>query len=176
VVRAAGWNLAAMQDLALAVKGWWDALYKQYVTNAISLVQIQIRQLNPLLPLAYDLPVTPPIVGILAGTEEAANVTATMSERTGLAGKAYRGRMYIAGVAENYVNANDTISSVFLAGMALIIGALINNDLPAGQVLAIFHRPGLVPKPLDNQYTLVNSYVTENILDSQRRRLPGRGR
>jgi hypothetical protein len=137
---------------------------------------LQLRVYNPALPLALDLPIVPAEAGTRIGVPEAGNVTVTMSERTGLAGRAFRGRMYVPGISENDSLANDTISSVLAGLLSTAMQNLITTLFSAPEEMAIFHRPHIPPHPLDNLTTFVTSYVIENILDSQRRRLPGRGR
>lgn len=176
VARTTGWDNTSMTALATAVRNWWDTLYKAAVPASIALNQIQVRLYDPSNPLAVDMPVSPPILGTRPGTQEAGNVSLTMSERTGKAGRAHRGRMYVAGVSETDVTTDDRIGSALAVLVANAIANLVFGALPAGDLLAVFHRPRDVPHPLNNLYTIVNTYVVENIIDSQRRRLPGRGR
>jgi hypothetical protein len=176
VARTAGWDLTSMNALAVAVKNWWDTIYKTGVPSNITLNEVQVRQYNPLDPLAFDFPVSPVIAGTRGGLTAAANDTVTMSERTGRAGRAFRGRMYVPGVSLNDISQTDTIGSALSVILYNSLANLIFGTLPAGDVLAIFHRPGLVPRVRDNTYTPVLTALQENILDSQRRRLPGRGR
>jgi len=164
-----GWTLGDLTTLGAALKTWFDTYYKLLLPSAYSLNTIQLRVYNPAVPLALDYSVTPPIAGTRPGAAEAGNVSLTMSERTGLAGRKYRGRMYVAGVSETDVSATDTISSTVVALASNAMANLIVSALPGIASLNIFHRA-------DNTTTEVISYVIENILDSQRRRLPGRGR
>lgn len=172
---ASTWTLALMGDLALAANNWWAIYYKLTQPAQIALVQVQVRLYNPANPLAVDYPVTPPVVGLRAGTPEAANATLTMSWRTGLAGRAFRGRMYVPALVEADVSVTDTVGSVVIAAFAVAADAFVHTSFTASPPV-IFHRPGLVPRPRDNTYTPVTTYVMENVVDSQRRRLPGRGR
>lgn len=176
VFNATGWNLGTMTTLANAVVTWWNSIYKQAIPAATALTAVQVRNYNPANPLAVDVPVSPPSAGTRLGVAEAASVALSMSERTGLAGRAYRGRIYAPGVSENDVASNDTVASAALVAFGNAIANLVFGALPAGNILHIFHRPGLVPKPLDNTSTPVNTYVVEALLDSQRRRLASRGR
>lgn len=176
VARATGWDITSMNALAVAVKNWWDTLYKLAVPASVALTQVQVRQYNPLAPLAFDFPVSPTIPGTRGFTQEAGNVSLTMSERSGLAGRAFRGRIFSVGVGEGDVSTDDRASSALVVLLGNAIANLIFGSLPAGDILSIFHRPGPVPRPRDNTYTPVQTYVMENIIDSQRRRLPGRGR
>jgi hypothetical protein len=157
-------------NLANAYKAAWDASYKGSMTTNIVLDQIQCRKLDPLDPQAYDSTTGLPSGGTVASPCEAANVTLTISWRTGLAGRKYRGRNYIAGVAEAFVTALDAITPAFLSAVSSVADYLFNAPLVAGGLVpCVFH---LGPDTV----TQIQSYVIEAIIDSQRRRLPGRGR
>jgi len=169
VEKVGAWAFTDLVTLASAVKTWWDTYYKPMLPTVYSLAQIQCRVYNPSAPLAYDLNVAPGDAGTRAVTAEAGNVTLSMSERTGLAGRKFRGRMYLAGLGEPDVSTVDTVSSAVVALAANAMANLITGGLPSGNFLTLFHRN-------TNTFTDVIAYVIENIVDSQRRRLPGRGR
>ena len=169
VAKVIPWSITEMVDLAARVHTWWSTYYKLMVPSQYALTQIQVRKYDPTAPLSYDLNISPPEVGTRTGSAEPGNVSLTMSERTGLAGRKYRGRMYIGGISNNDVTINDTVISALISLAANAMANLISGALPASSDLAVFHRN-------TNTYTEVIAYVIENILDSQRRRLPGRGR
>lgn len=170
------WDLTRMNAVANLFKLWWGNYYAPAVPTNVALTTVQVRLLDPTNPLAVDLPVSPASPGSRTGTPEPGNVTLTVSWRTGLAGRAYRGRIYSAGVSENDVTTTDTATSTLLALLAIAGAQLISQLATNATPLVIFHRPHTVPHPLDNRFTVVTSYVMENLIDSQRRRLPGRGR
>lgn len=166
---AIGWDLTSMGNLAAMVKQWWLDSYQDDVSNQVSLEQIQVRLLDPTNPLAVDYTTGLPDSGSNANVHEPANVTVTLSWRTGLAGRKYRGRIYIVGLCENNTNDDDTIGSSTVSWLANVGGDLLAKAAAAAIQLIVFHKA-------DNTFTKVLSFVVENILDSQRRRLPGRGR
>jgi hypothetical protein len=168
-LKPGGWSASDLVSLANLVKTWWDSYYKVMIPTNYALTQIQVRVYNPTVPLAYDLNVSPPIAGTRPGNAEPGNATMSMSERTGLAGRKYRGRMYLAGLAQPDVTQSDTVISFITAAAANAMANLISQLFLNNTELSIFHRNS-------NTVTEVIAYVIENILDSQRRRLPGRGR
>lgn len=160
-----------MGTIATNVANWYNVNQKIVYPPAILLNVIQIRKLDPLDPQALDYTTGLPIGGSTAGTLEAANVTLSVSKRTGLAGRAFRGRYYIAGVLESFTTADDRATSVLTA--ALLAGGqqlitIINTSGPY-ELCLIHNKITLQPTP-------ITGFVVEAILDSQRRRLPGRGR
>lgn len=173
---AADLGAGDLVTIANMFKTWYTNSYKTQLPSGVGLTQIQVRKLWPPAPLAYDLNVSPPETGSKNTTMETANSTLTMSWRTGFAGKAYRGRDYVPGLVEADVTTNDTVVSSLLVGLAAVGGNLISSALTAGFPLGVFHTPLLTPKLLDNTITEILTCVLEYIVDSQRRRLPGRGR
>lgn len=169
VVDTAGWTLAKMQTLATDTFNWWNTSYKHAIPAAVLLYQIQVRLYDPANPLAYDSNINPPVAGDEAGTSEAGNVTATISLRTGLAGRKYRGRMFVPGVSEVVTNPNDTLTSTGLALIAAAAATFVTTAFTGGVRVAIWHVA-------TNTFTFVTSAVLNSVIDSMRRRLPNRGR
>jgi hypothetical protein len=164
-----GWTLGTMAALANDTVNWINTIYKTLVPSVYSWYLVSVRLYNPSNPLAYDQSISPPIVGTRAGTAEAGSVTSTLSLRTGLAGRRYRGRMYVAGISETDVATNDLLGSGYVALAGTVAQAFLTAINTGGRNATIFHK-------LSNTYTNVNGYAIENIVDNQRRRLPGRGR
>lgn len=169
------WDLSQMVVLAQDFRDWWDTFYKLGVSDHVALTQVQVRKYSPTAPLAYDLPVSPPIAGTRPGVCSPGNVTNTISWRTGLAGRRFRGRVYNPGISEGDTSALDELGSVVVNLLSTAALQLIGGALTTGEI-GVFHAPKDVPSPHDNTITEIISVVLEDILDSQRRRLPGRGR
>lgn len=163
-----GWNLDDMETAAITFRVWWDTYMKLKIPNVISLYQVMARLYDPSNPLAFDYPVSPPIPGTEAGDTEPGNVTSTLSFRTGLAGRKYRGRIYVAGYNAGDIAPDDTITSAAVTRNAVAADRLI-DIWPIDQDLVVFHKA-------TNTFTPIKSYIIENIVDSMRRRLPARGR
>jgi hypothetical protein len=164
-----GWDLSGMEDLAVAIKAWWNDTYQNIISNQVGLEQIQVRLLDPSNPLAVDYSDGLPTYGDQTSVHEPANVTSTISWRTGLAGRKYRGRIYIPPITEASTNADDTIGSTTVTALAAAASDLLTKLATAALELVVFHGE-------TSTFTKVITFVIENILDSQRRRLPGRGR
>jgi hypothetical protein len=158
-----------MTLLAEQFVDWWRDTFNQASSNQINLEQVQVRLLNPANPLAVDYTTGLPITGGRSSVHEPYNVTVTISWRTGLAGRKYRGRIYVPGLTEDTTNTDDTIASFEVATLAASASDLMLRMATLSADLVIFHK-------IDNTYTAVTTYVIDNVLDSQRRRLPGRGR
>lgn len=166
---AAAWTQPELVQLAIVFRDWWDDFYRLYASDAVSLGQVQTRVLDPNNPLGYDLPVTPAIAGTNALAEAPGSATQTLSWRTGLAGRKYRGRIYAVGLSDNAIADDDRVASPYVSVLSQAAVELLTALATATFRMVVFHRG-------DNTYTTVISYIIENILDSQRRRLPARGR
>lgn len=169
VSKGAPWSLPELQQLTAAFVDWWNTTGKLGVSAQTALRQVQARRLDPNLPLAHDDDVTPPIPGSQGGAPLPGNVTVTQSWRTGLAGRKYRGRAYVPGLTEPQVADDDRVVSATVVQLAAAALQLILDMVASSWSLAIFHK-------IDNTFTNVTSSIVENLVDSMRRRLPGRGR
>jgi hypothetical protein len=176
VDNAAGWDLTSMGNLATAFHTWYTSYYKVLLPTYVALSLIEIRKLDPAAPLAVDVPVSPPEAGTRTTSGVVpADATATISWRSGLAGRAYRGRDYVPGITLGDITGTDLIASALQVLMSTAAAQLINAMAASFWKLGIFHRPLLTPKPLDNTITQITSYVISNLIDSQRDRLAARG-
>jgi hypothetical protein len=169
VTRTLSWTIPSMATLATLFETWWSTFYKLYASNTVALTQIQVRLYDPSNPLAYDLNETTPIAGTAAGTVDPGDVTLSTSWRTGLAGRKYRGRFYTVGMTGSQHDTLDKATSGYVTGIGTAAANLISVLSAASEALTIFHR-------LTNTHTPVQATIVENLLDAQRRRLPGRGR
>jgi hypothetical protein len=169
VVKAGGWNLSQMITTATAFSDWWNNNYKLFAGAAVALTQVQIRLYDPSTPLSYDLSPVSPVPGTASGTIDSGQETLSASWRTGLAGRKYRGRFYTVGMTQSQHDTLDKVTSAYVTGIGSAAATLIANLAGQATALAVFHR-------ISNTYTPINSTIIENLIDAQRRRLPGRGR
>jgi len=169
VYRTAGWVPGDLVSVATAFYNWWTAAFRATVPTGITLNNIHVQVYDPNgSPYVYDRPVSPAEAGLRAGVILPGNATAVISLRAAYAGRKYRGRFYVPGLQTGDVGATDLMSSAYVTLLAVAATNLIGPAMPAGFTLVIFHRIG-------NAFSTIVSYVIDNIVDSQRRRLPGRG-
>lgn len=173
VAKSSNYVQADLLPLAQLFYNWWHTNYRLAVSPDCFLNQIQVRVLNPALPLALDYSTGLPEAGAYVpgsgDTIEPGNVTAAMSLRTGLAGRSQRGRFYVPSWHKDQVTSDDRMNSSWVTTYVSILAQLLATFLTQPYQLAIFHKA-------TNLFTLVTSFVVDAVLDSQRRRLPGRGR
>jgi hypothetical protein len=161
-----------LHNLCIAFFNWYNTFVKPQLLPSIVLDIIEARKLDPSNPLAEDFTTGLPLVGSNAETttNEAANVTLATSWRTGLAGRKYRGRNYFPAIREDAVTPDDRINTAMVTALTGIAAQYLLAIAGAGSFEpVVFHK-------FDNSVTAITQFVIDAILDSQRRRLPGRGR
>jgi hypothetical protein len=150
-----------------AFASWWLNFYRHAVKSVIVGEQIVATKLDPAAPIQDTLPIAAP-GDYSTGNATAADVSAAVSWRTGLAGRKFRGRFYDFGVPTDGFTTFDTMTGAYITQLTSIGSALITALAAAGLKLVIFHR-------ISNTYTPVVGLVVDQLVDSMRTRLAGRG-
>lgn len=140
------------------LRGVGTALHTIRVTNISDAVQAQ-----------FTKDITPARPGANVSTDTPGNVTSTVSWRSGFAGRSYRGRTYMVDTPSDNITTLETINGTRAAALGTWGQALITG------LASIGHGLG-VASFTHNALRGVISLVIDTILDSMRRRLPGRGR
>lgn len=116
--------------------------------------------------------------GLVTGEAMPNNVTMSVSFQTGLSGRSHRGRNYVPGLSDSIVDGN-IIDSSWAASIATAYQGLVfpSEFVPDGWVWVIISRQqdGVVPAEA-LFFEVVLATAIDLVVDSQRRRLPGRGR
>lgn len=165
-------NLA---DLCEAVSQAWVDNFAPLVSVDLSLVEVyglDVSQEN-----GVEHTVSTGGVGTLVQDALPNNVTLAVSFRTGRSGRSYRGRAFWPGLTENQVDSNTvnttTVNAIQDAWENFSID--VSSNAPGWyHVVASYCQDG--EWLTTGEATRVTSYViVDPIVDSQRRRLPGRG-
>jgi hypothetical protein len=107
--------------------------------------------------------------GTRANDAMPASVANVISWRTGRAGRANRGRTYMFGMADTDAIGSYFISS-YLTGLGLFALALLVYDGPP----TLFVTKA-VASVSQLEMVVATTYIINDVVDSQRKRLPGRG-
>lgn len=177
-----GWNIGKLitflGDLSTLIQT--DLL--PALASSIQLIELIGRLLDTASSIGFSLPVTPPVSGGVSGNAAPNNVTYTISFKTGLTGRSFRGRNYVPGLAAGSFTEN-TIASGTRTAILAFYSALMAMASENGSPWVVVSRYSGVDsdgKPIPRVAgvtTNVASVTTfDNTADSQRRRLPGRGR
>lgn len=172
------WTPLTLQDAATSVSTWWAGsvlplLSNNYVyreTYAVDLTTVAS-------PTATETPVGTQVGGT-SGDPLPGNVSLCVSFRTASRGRSFRGRNYVCGLVEPNVSGN-TISPTWSESVVLAYQLLAVPD----EIFPPAFTWGVVSRFTNNQprssgvFTPITQVlVVDNFVDSQRRRLPGRGR
>lgn len=102
------------------------------------------------------------------------NVTAAFKWNTGLRGRSYRGRTYHIGLYEETVTGNN-IGATYLSGMISVYTQLLGMlDAGSLELVVASKFQGNQPRTT-GVATKILTVTCDGVVDSQRRRLPGRG-
>lgn len=167
-----GWDLLDLDGALVRARDIWLNFAKPAIPSAVSLFNVHAHVYDPdNSPWVSDISVSPPVPGTRPGLAEAGNATVAVSKRAAYAGQRYRGRFFWPALSQSDTTQSDTIVStliVLLANFALQFFMQYPTGGPYGTAV-LFHKD-------DNTFSFINSYQTDQIVDSMRRRLPGRGR
>lgn len=167
-------TLAQMDALNTALRTWYTASFKPQVPSNVSLSAINTVGLwSQTAP--SRLSVVSPLEAGTAPTSFPANVTYCASNRTGLRGRNYRGRFYWPGMPSTYVTSTNTVTAAFVAAVQAALGVLLTPANVANFIWVIASRYFNKLPRATGIVTPVTAVVGDLTLDSQRRRLPGRG-
>lgn len=174
--RSAGWDGQALTDLAGAVASWWQVRMLPSLHQAYSLVEVVAVDLATQSGPSVTFAPNPPPTGGAAGDVLPNNVALCVSFRTGQRGRSYRGRNYITAIPEAAVTGN-TFAQSFVTQIVDAYGFLPGAvaSLNADWVVVSRFANG-APRTTGLATVIQVVVVVDPTVDSQRRRLPGRGR
>ena len=150
-----------------AIQSSWNGLHSTTV-NAYDVTCKDISFAGGAIGIYY---IPQPHPGAYTGTAAPANVAGVISWRTGVASRSGRGRTYICGVSQTAVTGSLFVSTWLTAAavFATVVAAFTNSG---GSLTPLrFHIVSFTHE-FSNP---VSSFIVDNFVDSQRRRLIGRG-
>lgn len=156
---------------------WWAAEMRPLLAPQIALQEIYTVDLTTETSPAYTFVGSGgPLAGTAAGASLPANVAACVSFRTSGRGRSSRGRNYIAGLVEADVTMN-TIDPTWAASLVAAYQALLDGVAITNGLWVVLSRVSEGSPRASGLAQPINAVVmTDRTVDSQRRRLPGRGR
>lgn len=168
-------TLADAAALADALEAWWQGVFPNWLTTQFQLREIYITSL--ISPTAFTYSMTPGTPNTGVNTTEAVpnSVALCVSFRTEQRGRSARGRNYVAGLDGSYLTLNTWTAGIITA-VQTAYQSLIGVAADAGAEWVVVSRyTNNAPRTLGQALPVINATIVDNIADSQRRRLPGRG-
>lgn len=169
------WSEEGLEATALVLYDWWASEMAANCSNTVTLLRVEGKSLEAeSAPVAIYYPETL-VAGSVVAQSASGNVTFAVKHTTGLTGRANRGRWYIVGLPLD-VGGNSSIS---LALASAFVNAFDNLDAGIAESMI---RPVVVHRQVDNvpltvctTTEITGHSFTDLNMDSQRRRLRGRG-
>lgn len=164
-------------QLATALVTWWTNNIRLFVSSDMTLTEVFITDISSQEGFTLSHVVSPPLAGTAIGESLPSNVALCISFRTAFRGRSGRGRNYVAGCTEANC-AGSFFSTAYVNAMVSAYGLLMGagNFVPGlGWTIVTRHFNGQ-PRPIGLSRTVTAVLSVNNSCDSQRRRLPGRGR
>jgi len=168
------YDATALELLAGTVAGWWTDQMKPLLSSALSLTSVKATALHDVTGPQFIYTTGLPATGDQSAAAMPNNVSLCVSFRSALIGRSFRGRNYVPGIVESAV----TLSSVSSGTASAIVAAYetLQDVLPVGTNWVIVSRTtDHNPRETGVTVPVVSVLVVDLVVDSQRRRLPGRG-
>jgi len=174
--KALGWTSTDLFNLATEMMEWATTRFLTLVHTSFALDLVQCVDISVDGGAQATVAAPAASFGLKGGLCMPNNVAYTVSFRTGRTGRSYRGRNYVGGISDSSVEGVNLVKPAFRAECVDVFNDLIGGTIVtqgAWVVVSRFHDK----VPLTTGVTtVVNTVLTvDNVLDSQRRRLPGRG-
>jgi hypothetical protein len=139
------------------------------------LIKVLARDLTVQNGLSLESTSSLPITGTNSNAGCSNNVTLAVKWQTGYAGRSYRGRTYFIGLTENNVT-GDTVAGAYASGLQGAFEQLMSDLDGAGFGMGVLSRYHNNAPRTAGVLTPITSVSVDTVIDSQRRRLQGRGR
>jgi hypothetical protein len=165
-----------LEFLADAMADWWYNRLRPYQSSSLTHQEVYVRDLTSEFAAAWTSTKRNGVVGSgTPGTLYPPNVSYCVSFRTGLRGRANRGRNYCLTLGSNYASAT-TVTSTYRNAMI----AAYQTLLPGGASDPTPWRWCVLSRQIDQvvqgrAVPIVAVTVADDYVDSMRRRLFGRG-
>lgn len=163
------------QNLANAVLALWTTNIMPVLTTSVQLIEVYVTDLSDQFgPTATAVP-SGNVFGGEIQNPVPNNVALCVSFRTQGRGRSSRGRNYVPGLAENQFDRSRALSGLVidLQNRYAAFGAALNEG---GWIHVVVSRySNKAPRPTGLVQDVTSYVITDNVADSQRRRLPGRG-
>lgn len=171
-----GWASADVPVVYNAMLLWWNAELAVPLSNQLTLAEIGIVDLSSDSGFSYDIPTpVPNPAGDSAEPPLPNNVALCVSFRTAGRGRSRRGRNYVPGLVRTSVN-NNTVDNTTAGTISDAYNELLTVAPTFDGVWVVVSRyEDGAPRVAGITTPITAATIVDHTVDSQRRRLPGRG-
>lgn len=162
-------------ELATFLGSWWNSSMKAWMPTTIQLSSIKITDMTTQFSPVVNYSGGMPIVGTNVSPSLPNNCACVVTKRTLLRGRSFRGRIYVPGMIEGQVT-NSQVSPGYISNFLVAYGVIraFATTSTTWEMVVVSRKQGGVPLVVGEAHA-VTSFTCEGVIDSQRRRLPGRG-
>jgi hypothetical protein len=170
-----GYVQADLDELADIVDAWVGAELRPLLSENWTYVRTVVRGLNASIDSEAENNGNAGVGGVGA-TSLPNNVALSVKRRSAFTGRGARGRVFIGGIPSTALDFPNVVGDTFITAITAALNALSENVSEVDFVEVIVHRVAAgVPLAEAVIFTVVEYVVVNNVIDSMRRRLPGRG-
>lgn len=178
----APWTAAQISAVCDSLAAWWTANMRPLLSDQIELVAVEGTSLeSATAPVGANTTGTPSIGALDESIPN--NCSLAISFRTALRGRSFRGRNYIAGIpvasvlrshvepglVDSITAAYNALPDAFSDGLSGALWVVVSRF----SGVDVDGRP--IPRVTAVTTPITGAHVVDDVIDSQRRRLPGRG-
>lgn len=174
------WTLASLTELATTALDEWQSSIAPLISDQVHLILARATDMEVDDGAGVEIEPGSDIAGEVTGGSLPSNVTLTTKFGSGLTGRSHRGRVYTPGIPRTSVGTTTVnevtpvVAGSFSSGWANFFSGLIANVENCDHHVIVSYCFNKAWRTTADITTVIN-YSTEVTLDSQRRRLPGRG-
>ena len=174
-IRNPDWDAASLSNAVAAVASWFEDSIMPLRSTDLSLVGVDARALTTENAPFVSFPISPTVQGGVLSASASGSIAWVISFRTGLTGRSARGRNYCAGIAEADT-AQNLVSEPFATGTVAAYELLPSIFGQFGAIHVVLSRQAAkVIRPAAFAFAITAYVAVDRNVDSQRRRLAGRG-
>lgn len=185
VQSVASWDETSLNALGLIIEAWWTTSMASFISDTVTLVEIVLRDMTTDTGVEVVYTGGLPTPGTNSNAALPNNVTAAIKLLTALGGRSFRGRQYIIGLTQDSVSSDmNHLTPTAVTDLTIDYNALMTDIdatyTPGLVVASFYHGVDTDHKPIPRATAVLTAVTSlafaDDVLDSQRRRLPGRGR
>lgn len=172
--RAGAPSIADMVALGVMVNDYWEGNIVQWLSQDYSFLGCVVTLQTSVVSPAVNVPVTG-VSGTIAEDSMPGGTCLAVKFSTAGRGRSSRGRNYISGIPAVNTSGNQ-VSGVFAGNITVGYNQYFSSDIAADWMwVVVSHQTAGAPRAAGLPQEVINASVSDLNLDSQRRRLTGRG-
>lgn len=175
ITKPTAWNATDMLTTLGDLETWATGNLLPNLSSDLSLYNLTATSQQSSSAPVVELGVSPPVAGSLANPSVANNVTLATTFLTALRGRSYRGRAYTPGIDRTQLTTSTRYLTSLVSAITAAYAAINASLTVAGAEHAVISTQNGGAPRVTGVATPVTGYRTESFVDSQRRRLAGRG-